>query len=40
MNIPKGNTKQDIKEREKIISDVYRKWYADHPDKKVYNPQP
>ena len=37
MKIPTGNTKEDIKAREKVISDFYCKWIAEHPLKKVYN---
>ena len=33
--IPTGTSKEDIKAREKIISDFYRNWYAKHLDKKV-----
>ena len=35
--IPTGTSKEDIKAREKIISDFYRNWYAKHLDKKVFN---
>lgn len=37
MDIPRGNSKADIKAREKIISDVYRQWYNAHPDRRAYN---
>ena len=37
MNVPTRNSKADIKERERIISDVYRKWYAAHPNRQQYN---
>lgn len=36
-NIPIGHEKDDIKERERIISEVYRKWYEDNPSKAVFN---
>lgn len=37
IEIPTGNTKEDIKSRESIISNVYREWYAANPSKAVYN---
>ena len=37
MNIPQGNTKEELKQREEIISQVYRRWTAENPDKRVYN---
>lgn len=27
LTIPTGTNREDIKERERIISDVYRRWY-------------
>lgn len=35
--IPTGDTKEDIKAREKIISDFYYDWYKKNPSKKVFN---
>lgn len=35
--VPSGDSKQEIKMRESIISDIYRKWYEDHPSKSVFN---
>ena len=35
--IPKGQEKEDIKAREKIINEIYRKWFDDNPDKCAYN---
>jgi len=35
--IPKGTAKEDIKAREKIINDIYRKWFDSNPDKCAYN---
>ena len=35
--IPNGNSKEDIKAREKIIKDFYASWIAGHPDKKIWN---
>jgi len=37
MNIPKGNSKEELKARENIISQAYREWTSLNPDKKVYN---
>ena len=37
MNIPFENSKEDIKIREEIISQVYRRWTEENPDKRVYN---
>ena len=37
MEIPKGNSREDIKARKKIIKDFYAKWNAEHPDKKIWN---
>lgn len=35
--IPMGDGREDIKVREKIISDTYREWYKANPSKAVYN---
>ncbi len=35
--IPKGNTREDIKARKQIISDFYADWCADHPEKRIWN---
>ena len=37
VEVPVGNTREDIKAREAIISDVYRCWYEANPSKSVYN---
>jgi hypothetical protein len=37
MEIPKGRTKEEILQREKIIKDFYAKWNATNPEKRVYN---
>ena len=37
MDIPQGNSKDDFKQREEIISQVYRRWTEENPDKRVYN---
>lgn len=35
--IPAGDSKQEIKARELIISEVFRKWYEANPSKSIYN---
>jgi len=35
--IPKGLEKSDLKVREKIISEIYRKWFDSNPNKCTYN---
>ena len=35
--IPLGNSKEDLTLRQKIISQVYRKWTEENPYKRVYN---
>ena len=35
--VPSGDATKDIREREKIISEVYRKWYDSNPTKSVFN---
>lgn len=37
MEIPRGNSRDDIKTRRQIIKDFYASWIALHPDKKVWN---
>ena len=37
IEVPMGNSKEDIKAREAIISDMYRSWYEANPSKAVYN---
>lgn len=37
MEIPKGKTRPEIKEREKIIKNYYAKWISDNPSKSVWN---
>lgn len=37
LEIPTGESREDIKAREQVISDVYRKWYEANPSKAVYN---
>ena len=38
MDIPTGNTSEDLKQRKDIISQLYRQWTNSNPDKKVFNP--
>ena len=35
--IPRGNTRDDIKARRQIIKEIYSSWVIDHPEKKVWN---
>ena len=37
MEIPRGNSREDIKARRQIIKNFYAGWIAKHPDKKVWN---
>lgn len=37
MIIPQGNSKEALKQREEIISQVYRTWTEKNPTKQVYN---
>lgn len=37
LDIPTGNSRDDIKGREKIIKDFYARWIADHPSKAIWN---
>ena len=37
IDLPLGNTKEEIKRREQIISEVYRNWYDVNPSKAVFN---
>lgn len=37
MEIPRGNSREEIKARKQIIKDFYATWIAEHPEKKVYN---
>ena len=38
MDIPTGNSSEDLKQRKDIISQLYRQWTDRNPDKKVFNP--
>ena len=37
MVIPAGNSREEIKLRDKAIKDFYASWNAEHPDKKIWN---
>ena len=37
MEIPRGNSREDIKARRIIIKDFYAKWISEHQDKMVWN---
>ena len=37
MEIPRGNSREDIKARRQVIKVFYASWIAEHPDKKVWN---
>ena len=37
ITIPQGNSSEEIKQREKIIRDFYRKWKEENPSQRRYN---
>ena len=37
MEIPKGNSREDVRMRDKIIKDFYAEWIAENPGKKIWN---
>ena len=37
IDVPQGDSCEDIKTRKQIIKDFYASWNASHPDKKVWN---
>lgn len=37
IEIPAGNSRDEIKLRDKAIKDFYASWNAEHPDKKKWN---
>lgn len=37
VTIPNGNSKDDIRIREKLIRDYYRRWKEQHPEQKMLN---
>jgi hypothetical protein len=36
-NIPKGQTREDVKIRKKMIMDFYAQWIATNPNKRIFN---
>lgn len=37
MEIPQGNSREEVKQRDQIIRDFYAGWIADNPEKKMWN---
>jgi hypothetical protein len=37
MYIPLGNSREEIKSREGVISQVYRRWTESNPNKRIFN---
>ena len=37
MDIPQGNSREEVRMRDKIIKDFYAGWIAENPDKKMWN---
>ena len=37
MEIPRGNSWEEIKTRKQIIKDFYAKWISNHPQKMIWN---
>lgn len=37
MEIPQGNSREEVKQRDKIIKDFYAQWIAKNPEKKIWN---
>lgn len=37
MDIPRGNSKDDLECRKEIVSQLYRQWTIENPDKRIYN---
>ena len=37
MEIPQGNSREEVKLRDKIIKDFYAGWIAENPEKKMWN---
>lgn len=35
--IPKGNSKEEVRERDKFIKDFYARWIAENPEKRIWN---
>ena len=37
MEIPQGNSREEVKLRDQIIKDFYAGWIAENPEKKMWN---
>ena len=37
MEIPQGNSREEVKLRDQIIKDFYAEWIAENPEKKMWN---
>ena len=37
MNIPRGNSREEVKLRDQMIKDFYAGWIAENPEKKMWN---
>ena len=37
MDIPQGNSREEVRMRDKIIKDFYAGWIEENPDKKMWN---
>ena len=37
MEIPQGNSREEVKKRDQIIKDFYAGWIAENPEKKMWN---
>ena len=37
MEIPQGNSREEVKLRDRIIKDFYAGWIAENPEKKMWN---
>ena len=37
MEIPQGNSSEEVKQRDQIIKDFYAGWIAENPEKKMWN---
>ena len=37
MEIPQGNSREEVKRRDQIIKDFYAGWIAENPEKKMWN---
>ena len=37
MEIPQGNSREEVKQRDQIIEDFYAGWLAENPEKRMWN---